>query len=237
MRTVMKRSNRLNITKWILGLVLGMALATPAQAQPVGIEKMTSDSAIIFESPHPLLETQAEADARLDKSWGFGAFFSDYGFGAGLYLSSKFGQDFTGMLSTDFGSAKADKEFGFQNELKVNRLFVIPVMASIQYRVLRASLGENFRPYVAGGAGPVLILTTPGNEEFFSSLGRAKIHPVPGGFVGAGANFGVDKSTTFGANIRYFIIPKVDPPIESVQGNYVDNLNGLFLGVNYGFNF
>jgi outer membrane protein W len=146
-------------------------------------------------------------------------------------------QDLTGLITTDFGSAKSDREFGFGNERKVNRIFVIPVMATAQYRVLSESLGENFRPYITAGAGPVFVMTTPGQEEFFSSLSGAAVKTVPGGFGGVGANFGLDKTTTFGANVRYFFIPVPDPGIESLEGRFLTDLNGLFIGVSYGFNF
>jgi hypothetical protein len=220
--------------KFLVFLVCMILGSASVMAQPVEVEK---DSAIVFESPRPLLETDEELEARLDKSWGFGAFFSDYGFGGGMYLSSRMGQDLTGVISTDFGSAKDDREFGFEDQRKVNRIMVVPVMASAQYRVLRESLGENFRPYVTAGAGPVFVVTTPGSEEFFSSLSSAKVTTVPGGFIGLGAHFGVDKTTTFGASARYFIVPYPAPGIESLEGNYLENLNGLFLGVTYGFNF
>lgn len=224
--------------KLILAIVATLCLSTSAIAQPVEAEKgMSRDSAIIFESPRPLLETTEQLDARLNKGWGFGAFFSDYGFGGQLYLSSRFTRDLTGMISTDFGSAKSDKEFGFENERKINRIFVIPVMASAQYRVLSESLGENFRPYLTAGAGPVFVMTTPGEEEFFSSLGSAAVKTVPGGFAGVGANFGLDKTTTFGASVRYFIVPVPEPGIESLEGKFLTDLSGLFIGVNYGFNF
>lgn len=217
-----------------------LLMASTAFAQPAGIEKggaKQQDSVITFEPSRPLLETSEEVEARLDKGWGFTAFFSDYGFGAGLYLSSRLSQNLTGVISTDFGTAKSDREFGFETERKINRIMVMPVMASAQYRILRESLGENFRPYVTAGAGPVFVMTTPGQEEFFSSIGSADFRTVPGGFIGAGANFGLDKTTNFGANIRYMFIPVPEPGVESLQGEFLKNLNGLFLGVTYGFNF
>lgn len=224
--------------KLFLATLASLFLSTASIAQPVEVEKgVPADSAIIFESPRPLLETTEQIDARLDKGWGFGAFFSDYGFGGQLYASMRLSQNLTGLITTDFGSAKSDREFGFGNERKVNRIFVIPVMASAQYRVLSESLGENFRPYVTAGAGPVFVMTTPGQEEFFSSLGGAAVKTVPGGFGGVGANFGLDKTTTFGANVRYFFIPVPDPGIESLEDRFLKDLNGLFIGVSYGFNF
>jgi outer membrane protein W len=224
--------------KLILALLAFVCVSTSTMAQPVEVEKgMPQDSAIIFESPRPILETAEQLDARLNNGWGFGAFFTDYGFGGQLYASSRFGQDLTGLVSLDIGSAKSDKEFGFQDERKINRIMVMPLMASVQYRVLSESLGENFRPYLTAGAGPVFVMTTPGDEEFFASFGSAKLKTVPGGFGGVGANFGLDKTTTFGASVRYFFVPLPEPGIESLQGQHLKDLNGLFIGVNYGFNF
>jgi outer membrane protein W len=224
--------------KLILAILAFLCVNTSAMAQPVEAEKgMPQDSAIIFESPRPILETAEQLDARLDKGWGFGAFFTDYGFGGQLYASSRFTQDLTGLVSLDVGSAKSDKEFGFQDERKINRIMVMPLMASLQYRILSGSLGENFRPYLTAGAGPVFVMTTPGDEEFFASFGSAKFKTVPGGFGGVGANFGLDKTTTFGASVRYFIVPLPEPGIESIEGQRLTDLNGLFIGVNYGFNF
>jgi hypothetical protein len=224
--------------KLILAFLAAMCISSSAMAQPVEVEKgMPKDSAIIFESPRPLLETNEQLDARLDKGWGFGAFFTDYGFGGQLYASSRLTRDLTGLVSLDLGSAKSDKEFGFQDEIKVNRILVMPLMAAAQYRILSESLGENFRPYLTAGAGPVFVLTTPGDQEFFASFGHAKVKTVPGGFGGVGANFGLDKTTTFGASVRYFYVPLPEPGIESLQGYPLTNLNGLFIGVNYGFNF
>jgi hypothetical protein len=224
--------------KLILALLAATCISTSAMAQPVEAEKgVPADSAIIFESPRPLLETTEQIDARLNKGWGFGAFFTDYGFGGQLYASSRLSQDLTGLLSLDLGSAKSDKEFGFQDEIKINRILVLPLMVSAQYRVLSESLGENFRPYITAGAGPVFVVTTPGDQEFFASFGDAKVKTVPGGFGGLGANFGLDKTTTFGASVRYFFVPLPEPGIESLEGVTLTDLSGLFIGVNYGFNF
>ncbi|HYE76074.1 MAG TPA: hypothetical protein VEF04_22195, partial [Blastocatellia bacterium] len=210
--------------KFLVAIAALLLVSGQAFAQPKDVEKSApQDSAIVFESARPLLETQEELDARLDNGWGFGAFFSDYGFGAGVYLSARLSQDLTGLITTDFGTAKSEREFGFETERKVNRIMVMPVMAAAQYRILRESVGENFRPYITAGAGPVVVMTSPGNEEFFSSLGRAQFRALPGGFAGAGANFGLDKTTNFGANIRYFFIPVPEPGIESLQGEYLTN--------------
>jgi len=195
------------------------------------------DSVIIFESPRPLLEKPEEVASSYLNTWGISAFFSDYGFGGGAYYAHSFSQDIRAVLSLDFGTAKGPNEFGLSTEIKINRIFVLPVIASIQYRLFREMISENFKPFITGGVGPVFVLTTPGQDEFFSSFGHSSVKMVPGGFVGVGANFGIDRKSTFGANLRYYIIPYPAPGIESTQGVFLRDLSGLFLTVNYGFNF
>ena len=222
-------------------LVMLSWLGQKTQAQNRGTDRVQpsepSDTAMIFTSPRPLLEKDEVTINLLQNTWGLSAFFSDYGFGGGLFLGHKFGGELTGLVSFDFGTAKGPKEFGLTTEIKINRIFVLPLIVSAQYRLLENVLNENLRPYVTAGAGPVFILTTPGDREFFSSFGDAKIKAIGGGFLGFGANFGIDKRSTFGANLRYYIIPYPAPGLESTQGVFLTDFNGLFLTINYGFNF
>jgi hypothetical protein len=230
---------RITIRMTALLAMLSM-LGQPARAQNRGGDRVQpteqSDTAMIFTSPRPLLEKDEVAINFFQNTWGLSA-FSDYGFGGGLFLGHKFGNELTGLLSFDFGTAKGPKEFGLQTEIKINRIFVLPLILSAQYRLLANVLNENLRPYVTAGAGPVFILTTPGAREFFSAFGDAKIKAIGGGFLGFGANFGIDKHSTFGANLRYYIIPYPAPGLESTQGVFLTDFNGLFLTINYGFNF
>jgi len=57
------------------------------------------------------------------------------------------------------------------------------------------------------------------------------------GSFGIGANFGSDPKTTFGASLKYYIIPYRSPGIESTQGNFLTDFSGAALTVSYGFNF
>lgn len=210
--------------------------ASPTVAK--GETSNPSDSAMIFESPRPLITNQAAEDAKLTNEWGLGAFFSDYGFGGTLFYGKELSSTITALASVDFGSAKGSKEFGFGDELKVNRIFVTPIMASLQYRVLRGSLSDNLRPYVTAGVGGAVITTTPADQEFFTSFGSSYTRVQPAGFVGIGANFGSDKKNTFGANLRYFIIPYPAPGVQSTQnGPRLTDFNGLFLTATYGMYF
>lgn len=210
---------------------------TPTGTTTPGVAGPKSDSAIIFDSPRPLLETETQSLVALNNVWGLSAFFSDYGFGGGAFYQRKLSTDFAAELSLDFGSAKGPKEFGFITQIKINNIFVIPLIASLQYRLFDELLGENLRPFLTAGAGPVFVMTTPGADEFFASFAHPTLKTVYGGFVGAGANFGVDRHSTFGANLRYYIIPYPSPGLESTAGVFLNNFNGMFLTVTYGFNF
>lgn len=222
-----------------MGLVVVLALSVIGFSSISGsaLAQMTgpADTTMVFEPVQPLIQTPQDEARLYPNSWGFDASFSDYGFGGGLYLNHRYSTDFTAGISADLGTAKGAREFG-DEETKVNRIFVIPVMLNGQYRLFSQSLTENLRPYLTAGAGPVVVMTTPFSQEYFSAFGSAQAKVVPGGFIGAGANFGVDKKTNFGASIRYFIIP-YPGAVQSTSTQSLTDLSGLFLTVNYGFKF
>ncbi len=225
----------------VKGLVLcaAMVIAVPAFAQmPIGsgTAKPKADTAMIFQPSQPLIVSQQDLAREYPNSWGFSASFSDYGFGAGFFLGHSFNPDLTAMISLEAGSAEASQEVDFLEVNQVNRVFVIPMMFGLQYRVFRDGLSDNLRPYVAAGAGPVCAMATSYNEDFFSAFGNAYSRIVPGGFIGVGANFGTDPKSNFGASLRYFIIP-YPGSLESTTTESLTNFSGLFLSVIYGFNF
>jgi hypothetical protein len=141
------------------------------------------------------------------------------------------------MTQLDLGSAKGPKEFGFYTEVKVNRIYVAPLMAQLQYRILSDVLGAGFRPYLTAGAGPAFVITTDGQKEFFSALGSPTVHTTFGGVVGIGSYFGSDPKSLFGASLKYYIIPYKTPGIESTAGTFLSDFSSLSLSVSYGFNF
>ena len=224
-----------------IGLAIAaLLMSTAAFAQtPMGSNPPPvppSDTAIIFQPSQPLIKSTAEAGKDYMNSWGFNASFSDYGFGAGLFLDHSFSQDFTVGLSAELGTAKGSREFDLVTQDKVNRIFVIPIMASAEYRLFRFGLSDNLRPYATVGAGPVVALTTPAVLDFFPSFGSAVAKIIPGGYVGIGAKFGTDPKSNFGASLRYFIIP-YPGSVQSTTTQSLTNFSGLFLTVSYGLNF
>ncbi|HZK76275.1 MAG TPA: hypothetical protein VFD13_05135, partial [Candidatus Kapabacteria bacterium] len=147
-----------------LGIVLAILFVAIAEAQtPISPRTPSAgtDTAMTFQPSQPLILNAQEVAKENPNTWGLDASFSDYGFGGGAFLGHTFSPDITGMLSLDFGTAEGSKEFDLLAVNKINRVFVIPVMASLQYRVFRDELSDNLRPYVAAGAGPVVAMTTP----------------------------------------------------------------------------
>ncbi len=238
------KANRNRISN-IVGLaVIAVTLAASSlRAQtPMGSAPATApatpkqDSAIIFEPSQPLIKSPMQAAREYPNAWGINASFSDYGFGAGLFMGHSFGSDISATVSAEIGTATGTHEFNLVDVNKVNRIFVIPIMASLEYRLFRDALSENLRPYVTAGAGPVIAMTTPYALDFFSAFGQQQSKVIPGGFFGVGAKFGTDPKSTFGASLRYFIIP-YPGEIESTTSESLKNLSGIFLTVSYGSNF
>jgi outer membrane protein W len=216
-----------------------MVLANISFAQtPAGTVKTSNpkDTAMIFQSPRPLMEDNT-ASNMLNNSAGFSGFVNDFGFGMGLYYRRNLSADLSALATFDFGGAKGPKEFGFSDEIKINRIYVMPLFASLQYRLLSGVLSEGLRPYVTAGAGPALVATTDASQDFFTALVHPKFSSTFGGFVGFGANFGTDPKTTFGASLKYYIIPYRSPGIESTQGLFLTDFSGAALTITYGFNF
>jgi outer membrane protein W len=220
-------------------VILTLAFFASANAQtPISPRTPSTgtDTAMTFQPSQPLIKSAQEISKENPNTWGLDASFSDYGFGGGLFLGHTFSPDITGLITLDFGTAEGSREFSLLEVNKINRIFVIPLMASLQYRVFRDALSDNFRPYISAGAGPVVAMTTPYADDFFSAFGSAKSKVVPGGYLGLGANFGTDPKNNFGASLRYFIIP-YPGSIQSTTSESLTNLSGLFLTVSYGFNF
>jgi len=152
-----------------------------------------------------------------------------------MYYKHLLSRNFSAGVTLDIGGAKGPKEFASESELKVNRIYVLPLIVNLQYRLLADVLSEGLRPYITAGAGPSFVMATNAQEDFFSSFGNAAMTTTFGGYFGFGANFGVDPKSNFGASLRYYIIP-YSQGIESTRGKFLTDFNGVSLTVTYGFN-
>ena len=175
-------------------------------------------------------------------AWGFDLMISDGGFGFGGFFRHKIADNFTAFTDISFSEMKDEREFEyidiFGNKFTVgkkNRVFVVPLNFGIQYRLFANQLADNLRPYINLGVGPSFIITTPYSEEFFKSFSYAESRVAAGGYIGFGANFGLNKSSLLGLNFRYYIIKLFDDGVESLEGRKKDVIGGFFVTFNIGF--
>jgi len=176
-----------------------------------------------------------------DNALGLDIMFSEGGFGLGTFYRRQLSQTFTLFSDFSVSESKDENEFEYVDYYgntytvgKKNRVFLLPLNFGMQYRLFSDVIYDNLRPYINGGVGPALVLTTPYEEEFFSAFGRAQAHYAFGSYIGFGANFGLDKSSLIGINLRYYMIHFFNEGVESLAGRYKKDLGGFYLTINIG---
>jgi hypothetical protein len=183
-------------------------------------------------------------------AFGMDLIFSEGGFGLGTFYRRTVSETIT--LFTDFSisEAKDPQEFTYtytdisgylQTDTpgKINRAFLLPLNFGMQYRVFENTIFDNLRPYIDAAIGPSIVVTTPYAREFFNAFGKAQARYTIGGYFGIGANFGLDKSSLVGLNIRYYIIHFFNQGIEILDtsltnGRLENDLGGIFITLNIG---
>ena len=200
---------------------------------------------IVFTDP------KAEDDEKLSEanmqwrhnSLGAGLMVGTDGFGFGFFYGYSFDDVFTGFADLSFSEAKDSRQIdnynpyvSAQSPNKLNYVFRVPLFMGLQYRLFSESIVENFRPFVTGGAGPVMLYISPAAGDFFSSIGGGGTRYTFGGYVGAGANFGFDRSNVLGINVRWLMIP-VPEGVAGVRQGPLDNANGFYIALNFGSTF
>jgi hypothetical protein len=173
-------------------------------------------------------------------AWGIDAMIGTDGFGIGGFYQRNLSDKVTLFSSLTFSEAKDPRQKDFYTYWgeqvavnKINRVYRLPLLFGIQYRLFEDDIADNFRPYVNTGAGPVFLLITPWSTDFFSDFGKGYFKLTYGGFVGVGANFGFDRSNVLGLNVRYYIIP-LPSGIQSVQQGTMSDANGFFIALSFG---
>jgi hypothetical protein len=195
----------------------------------------------------------------MTKAWGLDLLMSNNGFGLGFFYRTELSDELSLMFNFAVSDVKDDAEFEqydyYGNSFipgKKNRLLMIPVTASIQYRLFKDDIVDNFRPFINAGLGPTMIyvapyahpvnyyfsdgtpaFTDPGKIDFFTSLKYGKMRYTVGGYIGVGAYFGMEKGTLTGLSVKYFIAPFRDG-IEVMDGGYIKNFGGLFITLTFG---
>jgi hypothetical protein len=172
---------------------------------------------------------------------GLDVMFSEGGIGFGGFYRRQLTNNLTAFIDFSISESKDDREFEYIDYFgqtftigKKNRVFLIPFNFGLHYRLFESVLHDNLRPYINAGAGPAIAVTTPYEREFFNAFGYAQAKYTAGGYIGLGANFGLDKSSLVGINFRYYLVHFFDEGVESLHGRYRKNIGGFYLTLNFG---
>ena len=217
------------------------------------------DTTIIFTPSNPDL-IRPQSYRPMTKALGLDLLMSNNGIGLGLFYRSELSDELSLMFNFAVSDVKDDAEFEqydyYGNSYipgKKNRLLMIPVTASIQYRLFKDEIVDNFRPFINAGIGPTMIYvapyanpvnyyftdgsyayTDPGKIDFFTSLKYGKMRYTLGGYIGAGAYFGMEKGTLTGLSVKYFLAPFRDGIEVMNNGGFIKNFGGLFITLTFG---
>lgn len=234
-------------------LVALLVMSTVGSAQ----EPRRPDTSFVFaSSTEELIHQSAYLSAM--HSWGIDLMLSTNGFGMGGFYRRQFNDDFAGMVSLGLSDVKDGGETEFITYMgtsfvpgKKNRLLMIPLVASLQYRVFRDDIVDNFRPYLAAGAGPTMMYVSPYAKrvsytfedgesftsvekiDYFESLKYGKMHYTVGGYVGGGAYFGKQRTNVLGVSVRYYFVP-FPKGIEVLEGGFKKEFGGLYITLHFG---
>ncbi|MGD1045409.1 MAG: hypothetical protein ABR936_08810 [Bacteroidota bacterium] len=245
---------KVNTYQTILFLFIALLLCTNAFAQ----SPTPTDTTIIFTPSNPNL-IQPQSYRPTVRAWGLDLLMSNNGFGLGMFYRYELSDELSLMLNFAVSDVKDEAEFEqydyYGNSFipgKKNRLLMIPLMASVQYRLFKDDIVDNFRPFITGGLGPTMVYvspyahptnyyfsdgtyayTDPGKIDFFTSLKYGKMRYTLGGFIGAGAYFGMEKGMLTGLSVKYFLAPFPNG-IEVMEGGYIRNFGGLFITLTFG---
>lgn len=243
-----------HVLRFVLLVVVSSIISIELDAQQSDAKRgevplFTADSVFIFTSPRPLLnDTTSISSFRSQSSIGLDIMFSGSGYGFGMFFQKSISRDFVAVVNTFFTGVRNTSELevfdGYTGQWvvpgKSNRLSMVPLMFGVNYKLFQSTLGENFRPFLSGGFGPVFIFQNPyvtreGQViDYFSSWKDAQSHIKYGGYIGIGATISVAQKSNFQVNLRYYTIPYGQDGLESIQGNPITNFGGPFVTVSIG---
>ena len=224
----------------------------------IGFAQFRSDTSIIFKPANANLFATSSRYSFTTRAWGFDISVSNNGFALGLFLRRELDDNLAGTLSLSISDVKAEGEMEFFDSFgqsyvpgKSNRLLLIPMFASLQYRLFQEDITDSFRPFVDVGLGPCMVYVSPYSHtyvdtlsnnvissrtelvEFFTSLKSGQPRYTLGGFIGAGAHFGLDRTTLTGLSVRYMFVPFPDG-IEVLSNALVRDVGGFYITLHFG---
>ncbi|MEX0602745.1 MAG: hypothetical protein WD295_05345 [Bacteroidota bacterium] len=216
------------------------------------------DTTIVFEPSQPLINPSASYSAPRN-AWGFDIMLSNNGFGGGGFFRREVTDELSWFITLAVSDVKDDAEVEYYTYWgqsfvpgKKNRLLMVPLVAGVQYRLFKDDIMDNFRPYISAGIGPSMMFVSPYSVtktydipgggtmstteqiEFFSSLKQGRARFTVGGYIGAGAYFGLDRGTLSGLSVRYYYVPFIKG-IEILEDRLaVKEFGGFYITLNFG---
>ena len=176
-----------------------------------------------------------------NNAWGVDIMFSDGGFGLGTFYRHQLSDLTTGFVDLSYSEVQDPREFTYVDYYgnsytlgKLNRAFILPLNFGLQYRLFEDTISDNLRPYVNFGAGPAVVITDPYELEYFTAFKKAHASYTFGGYIGLGANFGLNKTSLVGLNIRYYYVHLFNQGVEIMQDNFIKDLGGVYITLNLG---
>lgn len=148
----------------------------------------------------------------VEQGGAFRIFITSYGFGMGGFYRYQFDETFAYQLELELSPGKDEREFeeydyyGFSyTRNKINSLLLIPLTNAVTYRLFKNDIVENFRPFLTAGVGPLFGYTYPYKGDSFSGIGDGSWKVGFTGFVGFGADFGMNFTSLQGVNFKYTV--------------------------------
>ena len=205
------------------------------------------DSVFTFHSPRPLISIPP-SERFFEHGWGFNLALSNNGFGFGLFMQRALNKDMNLIANLMFSGARNTDELVsyFTDGInlidsirgKIHRLTLIPLTIGLEQNLFTNTLTESFRPYISGGIGAALILSSPYTwNNWFKDVVNQKPYIRFASYIGIGANFSAKSQSIKELSIRYYFIPFGGNGLESIQNSPIIDFGGLFISINIGFKY
>jgi len=147
----------------------------------------------------------------LKNGWGGRIFINTFGFGVGVFYRYQFDEELSYQAEVEISSGKDKNEFEQYNYFgqpftpdKLNSVILFPINNTINYRLFKEDIVDNFRPFITGSAGPLIVYEYPYNAiDSFYGLGIGEWKFGMTGSIGFGADFGSNLSMIQGVSLKY----------------------------------
>ncbi len=145
---------------------------------------------------------------------GFVFTMAETGSGFGAFMALPFGSIYHVGAILDAYFLRDSKQFdyvdpytgGLYSINDVNDVYIFDFMLTLKRRLFAEDMHDSFRPFIAGGFGPVFGMNFPEDDRF-----KDQRELSFGGFVGAGADVSVDRKFFISVRAQYRVLPFSKP--------------------------